>query len=137
MTLTVAEEIGVRPVGPGGAHVHVYRLAVGHAYCMTNGEWRLTQVIKPDVRSVEYAYKIIWVQGRACAVFQIYGEDRWAQPINGNVAPGVARAEKARAKAARASAPPAAPAPAPAAPAGPSKAALRLAAMRARRERGA
>lgn len=138
MTPTTATDKGYAPGGPGGAKVNVYGLTLGYAYCMTSGEWKLTPVLKCDQWSVEYTYRILWVQGRACAVFSVHGQDHWAQPINGNVAPGVAKREKAAARAEKAAAPvvveprpPPAPE-APAAPAGPSKAAAKLAAMRAR-----
>ena len=154
---TVARELGHKPEGPNGQRVYVYGLALGHAFNLTNGEWKLVPVIQADLRSTEYTYRIIWVQGRACAVFSVLGVDKWAQPINGNVAPGVAKKEKAAARAERLptvtvhSREPA-PAPLPPAaakaharanaaleavpevPAGPSKAALALARMKARRE---
>lgn len=100
---TIAQEAGVKEF-PGVGKAYAYKLSLGHAYCLTNGEWKLTPVIKSDQRSTEYAWKIIWVQGRACAVFTVLGQEKWAQPINGNMAPAQERAEKAKARAAKISA---------------------------------
>jgi hypothetical protein len=89
---TIAKEVGVKQ------GVWTYGLSKGYAYCLTNGEWKLEKVIDADLRSVEYTYRIIFVHGRACAVFSVLGGDRWAQPINDVVSPSVAKREKAAAR---------------------------------------
>jgi hypothetical protein len=100
MPAAIATETGHQRVEGVGV-VYTYRLTPGEAFQLTGMEWRLAKLLACDLRSVEYTYRIIWIQGRACAVFSVLGSDKWAQPINGNVAPGVVKRERAAAKAAR------------------------------------
>ena len=99
MTPTPATDKGTHQ--PEGAIRPITRWALspGFGYCLIAGEWKLIKVEPFDIRSVEYTYNIKWIQGRACAIFSVMGQDKWGQPINGNVTPAVAAAEKRRAKA--------------------------------------
>lgn len=98
MTPTPATDKGTHR--PEGAIRPITRWALspGFGYCLIAGEWKLIEVKSFDIRSVEYTYNIKWIQGRACAIFSVLGQDKWGQPINGNVTPAVAAAERKRDK---------------------------------------
>ena len=98
MTPTPATDKGTHQ--PEGAIRPITRWALspGFGYCLIAGEWKLVKVEPFDIRSVEYTYNIKWIQGRACAIFSVHGQDKWGQPINGNVTPAVAAAERKREK---------------------------------------
>ena len=141
---TIATDKGYQRVPGCDRPVNVYALTKGHAFRLCEDGWALVAYHGPNKEPVEYTFKILWIQGRACALFD-WGGVQYAQPINGNLAPSQERAErrKAREERAEVKAPPgvktplpltveSAPPPPPATVEGPSKAALKLAKMRAR-----
>ena len=93
--ITQATDVGAVKDPASGRQYTRFKLSPGGAFHLRNGEWTAEKVTPGAVASCQDTDRILMIKGRACVVFTVLGQEQYAQPITGQVSPGVEKAERA------------------------------------------